>query len=285
MSRNFKAELVGAFGDPIAENPTGVMQEAGFGAAGLDWRYLTLQVKAGDLAAAVAGARAIGMRGFNLTIPHKVAVIEHLDALSKEAETIGAVNTVCIENGRLTGENTDGKGFLRGVRQDAGVDPSGKRVVVLGAGGAARAVAAELLLAGVRDLLVVNRSTERGEQMTADLRASTGKDIRFEPWQGTYAVPGDVDLFVNATSIGLYPDVDAMPDVDLGAAAPGTLVCDVVFNPPETPLLRAARGRGLPTLDGLSMLVYQGVIAFQMWTGQEPDASVMKAALSEALGV
>jgi shikimate dehydrogenase len=285
MSRNFKAELVGAFGDPIAENPTGVMQEAGFGAAGLDWRYLTLQVKAGDLAAAVAGARAIGMRGFNLTIPHKVAVIEHLDALSKEAETIGAVNTVCIENGRLTGENTDGKGFLRGVRQDAGVDPSGKRVVVLGAGGAARAVAAELLLAGVRDLLVVNRSTERGEQMTADLRASTGKDIRFERWQGTYAVPGDVDLFVNATSIGLYPDVDAMPDVDLGAAAPATLVCDVVFNPPETPLLRAARGRGLPTLDGLSMLVYQGVIAFQMWTGQEPDASVMKAALSEALGV
>ena len=277
--------MVGAFGDPIAENPTGVMQEAGFHAAGLDWRYLTLQVKAGDLAAAVAGARAIGMRGFNLTIPHKVAVIEHLDGLSKEAETIGAVNTVCIENGRLTGENTDGKGFLRGVRKDAGVDPSGKRVVMLGAGGAARAVAAELLLAGVRDLLLVNRSTERGEQMTADLRASTGKDIRFERWQGTYAVPPDVDLFVTATSIGLYPDVDAMPDVDLGAAAPGTLVCDVVFNPPETPLLRAARERALPTLDGLSMLVYQGVIAFQMWTGQEPDAEAMKAALSEALWV
>ena len=277
--------MVGAFGDPLAENPTGVMQEAGFHAAGLDWRYLTLQVKAGDLAAAVAGARAIGMRGFNLTIPHKVAVIEHLDGLSKEAETIGAVNTVCIENGRLTGENTDGKGFLRGVRKDAGVDPSGKRVVMLGAGGAARAVAAELLLAGVRDLLLVNRSTERGEQMTADLRASTGKDIRFERWQGTYAVPPDVDLFVNATSIGLYPDVDAMPDVDLGAAAPGTLVCDVVFNPPETPLLRAARERALPTLDGLSMLVYQGVIAFQMWTGQEPDAEAMKAALSEALWV
>ena len=277
--------MVGAFGDPIAENPTGVMQEAGFHAAGLDWRYLTLQVKAGDLAAVVAGARAIGMRGFNLTIPHKVAVIEHLDGLSKEAETIGAVNTVCIENGRLTGENTDGKGFLRGVRKDAGVDPSGKRVVMLGAGGAARAVAAELLLAGVRDLLLVNRSTERGEQMTADLRASTGKDIRFERWQGTYAVPPDVDLFVNATSIGLYPDVDAMPDVDLGAAAPGTLVCDVVVNPPETPLLRAARERALPTLDGLSMLVYQGVIAFQMWTGQEPDAEAMKAALSEALWV
>lgn len=220
MSKNFKAELVGAFGDPIAENPTGVMQEAGFRTAGLDWRYLTLQVKADDLPAAVAGARAFGMRGFNLTIPHKVAVIEHLDGLSKEAETIGAVNTVCIEDGRLTGENTDGKGFLRGVRQDAGVDPSGKRVVVLGAGGAARAVAAELLLAGVRDILVVNRSIERGEQMTADLRASTVKDIRFEPWQGTYALPGDVDLFVNATSIGLFPDVDAMPDVDLASAAP-----------------------------------------------------------------
>ena len=125
------------------------------------------------------------------------------------------------------------------------MDPAGKRVVVLGAGGAARAVAAELLLAGVRDLLVVNRSAERGERMTADLRASTGKDIRFERWQGTYAVPSDVDLFVNATSIGLYPDVDAMPDVDLGAAAPGYAGLRCGFQPLRRRRCCAPRASGV----------------------------------------
>jgi shikimate dehydrogenase len=165
------------------------------------------------------------------------------------------------------------------------MDPKGKRVVMLGAGGAARAIGTELLLAGVSDLVVVNRGFDRGQAMTVDLKKSTGGPVRFEPWQATYHVTDSVDLFVNATSIGLYPDVDAMPDVDLGQAKPGMLVADAVFNPPETRLLAAARERGLPTLDGLSMLVYQGVIGFQLWTGQDPDEAVMKKALAEALGV
>src|ERR1044072_8642547 len=147
MAANFKAELVACFGQPVAENPTGVMQEAAFRAAGLDWRYLTVEVAPEDLADAVRGARAFGMRGFNLTIPHKVAVMEHLDEIAPEAAVIGAVNTVRRDDrGRLVGENTDGKGFLRGVRQDAGVDPKGKRAIVLGAGGAARAILTEMAL-------------------------------------------------------------------------------------------------------------------------------------------
>jgi shikimate dehydrogenase len=157
--------------------------------------------------------------------------------------------------------------------------------VVLGAGGAARAIVTELALAGAADVLVVNRSVERGSAMVADLAAKTGLPIRFEPWLGTYAVTAMTDLLVNATSIGLYPDVNAMPPVDLSGARPGMLVSDVVFNPPETPLLAAARRLGLPTLDGLSMLVYQGAIGFQLWTGREAPAAAMKQALALALGV
>ena len=285
MPANFKAELVGCLGQPVAENPSGVMHEAAFLALGLNWRYLTMEVPPTKLRDAILGVRALGMRGINLTIPHKVAVIEHLDDIAADARVIGAVNTVRREGDRLIGENTDGKGFLRGVRNDACVDPAGKRVVVLGAGGAARAIVTELALAGVADLLVINRSVERGADMAADLAAKTGAPIHFEPWSGTHRVPGDVDVLVNATSIGLFPDVDAMPPVDLSGARPGTLVCDAVFNPPETRLLAEARKRGLPVLDGLSMLVYQGVIGFQLWTGRNPGEQVMKNALKKALGL
>lgn len=283
MPANYKAELVGVLGQPVAENPTGVMQEAAFAAAGLNWRYLTMEVPPADLRAAVEGLRVLGFRGFNLTIPHKVAVMEHLDEIAPDARIIGAVNTVRREGERFIGENTDGKGFLRGVRADAGVDPRGKRVVILGAGGAARAIATELGLAGAAEITVVNRSAIRGEQMTADLRRNVASEVRLIPWQGSYIVPAAVDLLVNATSIGLYPDVHATPDVDLSQASAQMLVCDVVFNPPETRLLEAARKRGLPTLDGLSMLVYQGVIGFEIWTGQAAPEKVMKDALRLAL--
>ena len=285
MPANYQAEVVGVFGQPVAENPTGVMQEAGFAAAGLNWRYLNFEVPPERLGAAMDAIDALGMRGINLTIPHKVAVIEHLDELAPEARAIGAVNTVRVVGSKKIGENTDGKGFLRGVRNDAGLDPSGKRVVLLGAGGAARAIGTELVLAGISDLLVVNRSRERGSTMVADLKAATDGPVRFRQWTGTFAVQPDCDLLVNATSIGLYPDVDAAPDVDLSSARAGMLVADAVFNPPETKLLAAARERRLPTLDGLSMLVYQGVIAFEMWTGQSPDEAAMKTALRNALGV
>ncbi len=285
MPANFKAELVACFGQPVAENPTGAMQEAAFAALGLNWRYLTIEVPPEKLRDAMQGMRAFGMRGANLTIPHKVAVLEYLDEIAPDAAIIGAVNTVRREGDRLIGENTDGKGFLRGVRVDAGLDPKGKRAVVLGAGGAARAIVTELALAGVADLLVVNRSVRRGEQMVADLAARTKGQIRFDSWQGNFRLPPDVDLLVNATSIGLYPDEDAMPPVDLSGANPKMLVCDAVFNPPQTRLLSAARRFDLPTLDGLAMLVYQGVIGFQMWTGREPPEAVMKHALRMALGL
>jgi shikimate dehydrogenase len=284
MPANFKADLVGCLGQPVAENPTGAMQESAFQAVGLNWRYLTIEVPPGKLRDAFTGVRAFGMQGVNLTIPHKVAAMEYLDGIAPDAAIVGAVNTVRRDGDRLIGENTDGKGFLRGVRQDAGIDPRDKRVVVLGAGGAARAIVTELALAGAADILVVNRSTIRGEQMVGDLTSRTKSSIRFQPWSSVYVVPEDADVLVNATSIGLYPDADSMPPVDLGAARPGMLVCDAVFNPPETRLIGAARALGLPVLDGLAMLVYQGVIGFELWTGQNAPEAVMKAALRRALG-
>lgn len=283
MPASFRAELVACLGQPVDENPTGAMQEAAFQALGLNWRYLTIEVAPAGLKEAIAGVRAFGMRGINLTIPHKVAVIEHLDELTPEAQVIGAVNTVRREGDRLIGENTDGKGFLRGARVDGQMDPKDKRAAVLGAGGAARAIVTELALAGCAEIVVVNRSVQRGEAMVAELAGKTGANIRFQHWLGAYVVPAGVDLLVNATSIGLFPDVDAVPAVDLSSAQEGMLVSDAVFNPPETGLLRMARKRGLPVLDGLSMLVYQGVIGFELWTGQKAPEDVMKSALRQAL--
>jgi shikimate dehydrogenase len=285
MTANYKAELVGVLGYPVAENPTGVMQEAAFAAAGLNWRYLTIEVLPEDLAAAMAGLRAFNMRGINLTIPHKVAVLPLLDEISPDAAMIGAVNTVRREGDRLIGENTDGKGFLRGVREEARGDPKGKRIVILGAGGAARAIAVELALAGAAEMTVYNRSVERGQTMVHDLVSATSANAHFNPWTGTYHVTQDVDILINATSIGLFPDVDAMPDVSLVAARPDLLVCDVVPNPPETRLIQSARAQGLQVLTGLAMLVYQGAIGFEMWTGHTAPEVVMKDALRRAFGV
>ena len=258
------------------------MQEAAFAELGLQWRYLTIEVKPEALPDAVKGLRAMNFQGINLTIPHKVAVMSLLDGISPDAAQIGAVNTVRRAGDRLIGENTDGKGFLRGVREEAGIDPRGSHVVVLGAGGAARAITVELALAGAAQLTVVNRSVERGKALVADLKARTGTATRFEPWLKTYSVGREADILVNATSIGLFPDVDATPDVDLAAVRPDLLVCDVVPNPPETRLVQAARGLGLKTLTGLPMLVYQGAIGFEMWTGRQAPEAVMKRALEEA---
>ncbi len=170
---NYKYELVGVLGLPVAENPTCVMQEAAFAALELPWRYLTIEVKPESLPDAIRGVRAFGMMGVNLTIPHKVAVLPLLDEISPDAAIIGAVNTVRRAGDKLIGENTDEKGFLRGVREEAGMDPAGKNIVVLGAGGAARAITVELALAGAGQITVWNRSAERGESLCRGLQQRT----------------------------------------------------------------------------------------------------------------
>lgn len=286
---NFKQELVGCFGEPVAENPTQAMIEPAFRALGLDWRYLTLEVSTANLAAAVAGARAFGFQGFNCTIPHKVAVISHLDDLGESARLMGAVNCVVNRNGRLIGENTDGKGFVSSFRELA--DPAGKSLVLLGAGGAARAIGVEMALAGCSEMTLVNRSEARGRELESlfsgklrdTVREKLGTDLKvnYLPWEGDLRLPEGTDILVNATCIGLYPDIDAKVALDFDSITPEMIVADVIPNPPDTHLVRTAREKGCRVIDGLGMLVAQGVIGIEYWTGQTPDAGVMRRALEE----
>jgi shikimate dehydrogenase len=274
---NFLLPLTGSFAQPAAENPTVAMIEAAYRHHGLDWRYINVEVAPDDLGDAVRGARAMGWRGFNCSIPHKVAVIEYLDGLGASAEIIGAVNTIVRDGDRLIGENTDGRGFVAALREV--VDPKDKSIVLFGAGGAARAVAVEMALAGAARITVVNRSTDRGKAVVDVLNNRTATQAVYAPWQGTFTVPKDTDIVIHATSVGLYPDVNAIPDIDTDSLTPDMVVADGIHNPPLTHLLKAAQERGCKTVDGLGMLVQQGVIGVKYWTGVDVDPQVMREAL------
>ena len=283
---NFKQELTSVFGQPVAENPTQAMIEAAYRHHNLDWRYLTIEVAPSDLPAAVQGMRAMNFRGGNLTIPHKVAVIPLLDGLSEAASLMGAVNCIVRDGDKLIGENTDGKGFVESLR---GVtDSSEKRIVILGAGGAARAIAVELALAGASHFTIVNRSASRGESLVELLntrvRELADVHAEFVNWEGDYDIPEGTDVVINATSIGLFPDVEARIALNTSTLTSNMVVADVTPNPPETRLVRDARQAGCHVLDGLGMLVNQGVIGFKLWTGVDPDPSVMRKALEDVFG-
>ena len=285
MEKNYRAELVGVLGDPVDGNPTGVMEEAGFESAGLNWRYITVKVLPGDLDAAMAGVRAFNMRGVNLTMPHKINVLRHMDALSDAARIIGAVNTVVRRpDGTLFGENTDGKGFVQSLR-DADIPLAGKRVCLLGAGGAARSIGVECAMAGAAKITVINRDAGRGQALAQTIAKNTEAAAEYIPWNGTAHIPEDTDILINATCVGLHPHGDECPDVDFDGVRPGMYACDVVFNPVDTPFLQRAAARGARTLDGLNMLVNQGCVNYTLWTGLEAPRDVMYAKLKEEFGL
>ncbi|HVO37453.1 MAG TPA: shikimate dehydrogenase [Spirochaetia bacterium] len=276
---SFKQEITAVFGKPVAENPTQVMVEAAYRHHGLAWRYLTLEVDPSGLADAVTGARAMGFAGFNCTIPHKVAVIPFLDELGESARLMGAVNCVVRRGAKLVGENTDGKGFLKSLREI--IDPRGKSILLFGAGGAARAIGVEIALAGASHITVVNRSRARGLELSTLLEQKTKAKVQHLPWKDGFRIPESMDVVINATSIGLYPDIDAELPVDLDTLAPRMVVADVIPNPPRTRLIRSAEKKGCRVIDGLGMLVNQGVIGVKYWTGVDPDPTVMRKALEE----
>jgi shikimate dehydrogenase len=277
---NFLSVLTGSFADPAAENPTVAMVEAAYRHHGIDARYINCEVPPERLGDAVRGARAMGWAGFNCSIPHKVAVVELIDELAESAALIGAVNCVVRRGERYVGENTDGQGFLTALRTVA--DPAGASVVLLGAGGAARAIAVECALAGAAAITVVNRDERRGAELAALVDTRTRASLVV--WDGAYRVPEGTGIVVNATSVGLHPDVDALVDLDLDTLRPEMVVADVIPNPPRTALIREAEARGCTVLDGLGMLVDQGAIGIRHWTGVDPDRAVMRAALEEIFG-
>lgn len=280
MAKMYRSELIGLFGNPVDENPTVVTIEAGFKALDMDWRYTTMQVLPEDLETAVKALKALHFKGTHITIPHKVEVLKYLDEISPAAQLIGAVNTVYLRDGALVGENTDGKGFMKSLL-DSGTSPAGKNIVILGAGGAARAVAIELAQQNAGHITIVNGNTERGNAVCELLNKKTGTKADYCPWDETYTIPEDTDIVVNCTSVGLYPDAGC-PNIDYDSLRSGMLVCDVVPNPPETLFIRKAKERGCKAINGLPMLVNQAGISFTLWTGREaPIEQMLQATLDE----
>jgi|TARA_B110000977_G_scaffold69559_1_gene94456 shikimate dehydrogenase len=280
---SFLSGLTGSFSLSAAENPTVAVMEAGYGASNLDVRYINCEVAPEKLAGAVSGAIAMGWLGFNCSLPHKEAILEYLDDLAPSARLIGAVNTVVIKDGRLIGENTDGKGFVEALKTIE--NPQGSRTVIFGAGGAARAIAIELALAGAQKITIVNRSPERGKKLAQHVDSQTEADCSFADWTAGYSIPEDSSLVVNATSLGFYPNHEQTLDVDFSSFTPGSIVADVVANPPKTRWLQAAETAGCVSLTGIGMLVNQARVNAQLWTGETLDAEVMHRALNKALGL
>ncbi len=279
---NFLHELVGSMSQGAAGNPTVAMIEAAFAHHQLHWRYVNMEVAPADLGVAVRGAKAMGFRGFNCSLPHKVSVIQHLDGLGESASVMGAVNCVVRRGDQFIGENTDGKGFLKSL--ESVIAPRGKSVVLFGAGGAARAIAVELGLAGTSRITVVNRSAARGGELVGLLRDKLKLSAELVVWEGDYVVPVGTDIVINGTSIGLYAP-EARLAVDLNSVKAGMVAADVVFSPVRTRFLEEMSARGCRTLDGLGMLVNQGVVGVKYWTGIDPDAAVMRKALESAMGL
>ena len=275
-----KTAVYGIFGYPVKHSLSPLMQNAAFSKKAIDAVYVPFEVPPENLKEAVEGVRALGVRGLNVTVPHKERIVEHLDYLSDEAELLGAVNTVKNENGELTGYNTDAEGFLRSLLEE-GVELEGKRALMFGAGGAARAVGYALLKGGVKFLNIVNRNFSRGKEV-GELLGKLGNVLVYPLKESTVEVLlRDVDLIVNTTSLGMKPDDPHL--FDYSKIPSGITVVDIIYNPPETPLLKAAREKGCKTVNGLGMLVHQGAVAFEIWTGEKAPVETMREVLKREL--
>ncbi|NLY91975.1 MAG: shikimate dehydrogenase [Firmicutes bacterium] len=277
--------LFGLFGDPVGHSLSPYLQNEAFRLLGVDGVYLKFRIKREELATAIAAVRCLNFAGVNITIPHKEKVIPYLDQLAGDAFLTGSVNTVVPEGGKLIGYSTDGEGFLLSLRNEAGVEPAGKRVVILGAGGAARALAFRLVQEEVAALDLVGRDPEKTRRLTAELQEKTG----FPASGHTFASPhlprvaAAADLVINATPLGMAPDLLSKPVFPLAACPGGCLVADLVYNPLETAFLKEADRLGLATLSGLGMLVYQGILACRLWTGRTPPFAPLYRLLKQRL--
>lgn len=277
--------VVGVFGYPVEHSLSPAMHNAAFAALRLSFIYVPFPVSPDALGSAIRSLPALGIVGVNLTIPHKENVLPFLDAITDEAREVGAVNTVHCVEGRLLGDNTDGRGFYEPLRE-LGLSLSGKQAVVLGAGGAARSVVFRLLREGA-NVVLTNRTLDRAERLAQDAAcAGYGAQVRVvdgkvERELGN-AIAG-AELLVHTTRVGMHPAPDALPSVPLEAFHPNLLVYDLVYNPVETRLIQEARRRGCRTLTGVKMLVYQGAAAFERWTGLWPPTDIMEAAVLEGL--
>jgi shikimate dehydrogenase len=279
-------KFVGLIGNRLSHSISPQFQQAAFDYLSLDIRYEVWETAKDGLPEVMEGMRDAAKLGANVTIPHKEAVLPLLDDADNDARRIGAVNTIVNRGGKLIGYNTDASGFMRALRDDGAFSPRNKRVVLLGAGGAARAVGFALVDAGVRSLIILNRSVERGWALAWDLKVSDAKVVSLSWKDGhTLTALGECDLLVNCTSVGMKDGSgEGKSPLGIGLIPKRALVYDVVYNPLETPLLAAARKAGARTLGGLPMLVYQGAASFELWTGKSAPIDLMMRVAKRALG-
>jgi shikimate dehydrogenase len=279
--------VAGIIGDPVRHSLSPALHNAAFEATGLDWVYVAFPVPTGAVPAALEGMRALGIDGLSVTMPHKGPAADAVDRLSPTAARLRSVNTVLRQGDELLGESTDGQGFLAAVKEDEGWDPADRRCVILGAGGAARALALVLGEAGAASVVVVGRRPEMAAEAAA-LAGSAGRAVS----QPGLELAAGADLVVNATPVGMRRVVkmDRSPleatlpfDLDPNVIGPGQLVADLIYSPAVTPLLRVARERGARTANGLGMLIHQAALQFRLWTGEDPPLEVMSAAAMEAI--
>jgi shikimate dehydrogenase len=272
-------KIIGIIGCPVKHSLSPLMQNEALRACGLDFIFVPFHVEPQDLVTAVAGMKALGVAGFNVTIPHKTAVIPFLDALDESAEVAGAVNTVKSENGTLIGYNTDGDGLVRSLDNDLGFDPNGRTIVVIGSGGASRGAVASLCRSGAHRIVLVNRSHDKAEQLVSTFSGRYPGTV-LSALNGYEELPNhlsDADLLINTTSLGM--NNEHIPHVSLESMSSSAKIYDMVYSPSITPLLAEASLAGLTCCNGLGMLSAQGELAFTIWTGVTPPFGLMKSVL------
>lgn len=279
---NQQTVLTGLFGFPVGQSMSPDMHNAAFRQLGLNFAYLAFAVEPSRLRSAVEAIRALSMRGVNVTIPHKVAVMDYLDDIDGEALDIGAVNTIVNEDGKLIGYNTDGPGYVRSLLEETGVTLAEQRVLLLGAGGAARAVGVSLARKGAKNMKVANRSLDKAENLAQVLGKHVPADVVEWSDESLARAVGEADLIINTTSVGMVPNVDESP-IRKEWLRPDALVSDLIYNPRYTKLLKDAEQIGANVHPGLGMFIHQGALAFELWTGQKAPASLMREIVEQKL--
>ena len=282
MQIDGSTQVVGVFGSPITHTASPAMHNAAFAALQMNWIYLAFAVAPQQFRSALLGARDMGMRGVNLTVPHKLVALEIVEDVDPEARRLGAINTIVIDNGKLRGFNTDGYGFVKAIKEDFNVSLRSKRVLVFGAGGAGRAIAVKCALEGATRIIVANRTPGRVDPITKEI-AATKSEVHAVALNAKEIarVIGEVDLVVNATSVGLR-EGDSL-GLNAGVFSPKLTVFDTIYRPAETELIKLAAEAGAKVSNGLSMLLHQGARSFELWTKRKAPLAVMRRALRSAV--
>ena len=285
MPSNFIApqkQMTGMFGHPVAENPIDQMFDAVYKHYGLNWQFWKMDINSAlEIPTAITGAKAMGFAGFCITVPYKIDVIATLDGFDDDVRVIGAANYVTFEEGRMIGHNNDGKGVVKAIEKVTSI--SGKRAVMLGAGGAGRAMAVEIARAGVAHLTIITRRESQGVEVADMVQRATGVPTERVSWTGNIALPEGTQIVLNATHLGALPERESVP-IDWNTLSADATVVDVITNPRITPFLATAREKGCSVVDGVDMLVQLAMQIFQAWTGISPDELVFQRAVERALG-